>query len=762
MMKLYYNTPISSELVRQKKRAQPALRRGLAWLLPLAAALAARPTLAQTTRADSLKNVSLEEVSVTGNRAPAAVTRLADVSGTAIYAGKKTEVIQLDKINANVALNNSRQLFARVPGINIVENDGAGISIGVATRGLNPNRITEFNTRQNGYDIAADALGYPENYYTPPAQGLARIEVVRGAASLQYGSQFGGLLNYVFRRGPTDRKISVNSQQTVGSFGLFSTFTSLGGTVGKVNYYAFFQHKQGDGWRQNTRFNQNIAYAGVQWAATQRLGLGFQFTRMNYLTQQPGGLTDAQFAQDARASYRNRNWFAAHWNLPALLLDYQLTPQTHLNARAFALLADRASLGNLSPPTAPEVDPATPRDYQRDDYRNVGAEVRVLHQYHLPALLHLRENSALASSLVVGGRIYHGDTHRRQGLGPGGSAADFQYLHPNELEGSDFRFPSTNVALFAENLFRLTSRLSLTPGLRYEYLNTQTNGYYADTTQVQYTRLADMRSRPRGFLLLGVGAAFDLTPTTNFYANFSQNYSPVNYNDVRTVNPNLRVDPNIQDVRGYNADLGYRGSVGPWLNFDMSVFYLAYNNRIGTLVQADDQANIYRYRTNIADSRSLGAETFAEADFLSLLHPATRHHLSLFSSVAYTDARYVHAPQASLEHRFVETAPQWIVRSGITYRGPRLSGTVQAAHTAQQFTDATNSRFVPNGILGLIPAYTVADASLSYTWRWLLLSGGVGNALAARYFTRRADGYPGPGILPSDGRNYYLTLGVKL
>jgi Fe(3+) dicitrate transport protein len=727
-----------------------------------AVALLALPALAQTPKPDSLKNVSLEEVSVTGNRAPAAVTRLADVSGTAIYAGKKNEVIQLDKIDANVALNNSRQLFARVPGINIVENDGAGISIGIATRGLNPNRITEFNTRQNGYDIAADALGYPENYYTPLAQALDRIEVVRGAASLQYGSQFGGLINYVFKRGPADRKITVNSQQTVGSFGLFSSFNSLGGTVGKLNYYAFFQHKQGDGWRENSAFNQNTAYVGLQLAATEKLSLGFQFTRMDYLTQQPGGLTDAQFAQDARASYRDRNWFAATWNLPALTLDYQLSPQTHINARAFALIANRSSLGQLSAPDTADVAPDMPRDYQHDDYRNGGVEVRMLHNYHLPMM-----GSQLTNNLLIGARLYHGDTHRRQGSGPGGSDADFRYLHSDNLEQSDFRFPSTNVAVFAENLFRLTSRLTLTPGVRYEYLRTTANGYYyaQDARGPIGPRLTDDRSRLRGFVLLGLGSAFDLTPTTSVYANFSQNYSPVNYNDVRTVNPNLRVDPNIQDVRGYNADLGYRGSVSNWLSFDASVFYLAYKNRIGTYGRSDNGLEDYRYRTNIGDSRSYGTEIFAEADALALLRPNTTHHLSAFASVAYTDAHYLNVLNSlkrSIEGRFVEMAPQWISRGGLSYHGPRLSATVQTSYTAEQFTDATNSRFVPNGILGVIPAYTVVDASVKYTWNWLLVSGGVGNVLDARYFTRRADGYPGPGILPSDGRNYYLTLGVKI
>ena len=35
---------------------------------------------------------------------------------------------------------------------------------------------------------------------------------------------------------------------------------------------------------------------------------------------------------------------------------------------------------------------------------------------------------------------------------------------------------------------------------------------------------------------------------------------------------------------------------------------------------------------------------------------------------------------------------------------------------------------------------------------------GINNLLSERYFTRRATGYPGPGIIPSAPRNYYLTI----
>jgi Fe(3+) dicitrate transport protein len=42
------------------------------------------------------------------------------------------------------------------------------------------------------------------------------------------------------------------------------------------------------------------------------------------------------------------------------------------------------------------------------------------------------------------------------------------------------------------------------------------------------------------------------------------------------------------------------------------------------------------------------------------------------------------------------------------------------------------------------------------------VEGSVNNVANRMYFTRRATGYPGPGILPSDGRTYFVTVQVKL
>jgi len=132
----------------------------------------------------AINAVSLVAVTVSGNKNESVSGKLKDVSGTAIYAGKKTEVINLKNINANLATNNTRQIYARIPGLNIWEYDRGGLQLGIGGRGLSPNRSSNFNIRQNGYDISADALGYPESYYTPSAEAIDKIEIIRGAVSL--------------------------------------------------------------------------------------------------------------------------------------------------------------------------------------------------------------------------------------------------------------------------------------------------------------------------------------------------------------------------------------------------------------------------------------------------------------------------------------------------------------------------------------------------------------------------------------------------
>jgi Fe(3+) dicitrate transport protein len=713
--------------------------------------------------ADSTKRkkkvVHLEEVEIAVQKDNSfGISRLNNIEGTTINAGKKSEAIYVGDLNANLAANNSRQIFSKIAGINIFENDGSGSQIGIGGRGLNPNRISNFNMRQNGYDISADALGYPESYYTPPTEAIDRIEILRGAASLQFGTQFGGMINYKFREAPLNKKISGNFRQTGGSFGFINSFNQVAGTVGKISYNAFYQYKNYKGWRGRSELVSNNAYGSVKWHATDDLSFKLEYTHMNYLAQQPGGLTDRQFQADPYQVTRNRNWFKVNWNLMALTADYKISESLKLNVLAFRLDAGRDALGFLGRTDRTD-DTSSYRNLLSDKYQNMGSEIRLLKRYNL---------NSNYSHFLIGGRYYKGNTQRDQGDASKTDKAEFRFLNPDNLENSSYVFPSENISVFAENIFQLTKKWNVTPGIRFEYISTNSSGYYRLMNKdlagnvLLDMKINDNRTSPRKIVLMGLGTQYKLSNDIELYMNFSQNYRSINFNDMRVANPNFQVDPNLKDERGYTFDGGLRGIIKNVLYYDVSGFMLAYSNRIGTVLKVDSLSyQIVRYRTNVSDSRNLGIEAFAELDWIKMINKDSKHKFSTFVNLSYIDAKYIHSDQTAYQNKLVEYVPKFIVRTGINYGFKEFKFTAQYAYTDSQFSDATNSESSTSGIYGIVPAYSVVDASVSYTYKKFTFSGGVNNALNELYFTRRAEGYPGPGIIPADPRNYYATLQFK-
>ena len=583
---------------------------------------------------DTVKVVDLKEVQISGTHSTTGVERLPDVEGATINAGKKNEVIVLGAIDADLSTNNVRQVVAKVPGVTVWENDGSGIQVGVAARGLSPNRSWEFNVRQDGFDISAEVFGYPEAYYSPPMEGVERIEFIRGAASLQYGPQFGGLMNYRMKKGDPSKPVVFETKQTLGSYGLFNSYNAIGGTKGKFSYYAFWHHRTADGWRANSRYTTNTGYFSMNYAVSSKVKLGLEYTHMEYESQQPGGLTDSSFAVDARASTRDRNWFGIPWNVAALTAEVKFTERAHLDVKLFSTVAQRNSVGFTRPINEPDtfitaLGSKAPRQVDRDDYTNVGVEVRFLQGYQL---------GGQQSSLAVGARAYHGHTQRHQ-RGVGTTGNDYDLSITGEQFGRELDMVTTNVAFFAENQFKIGSRLSVVPGMRYEFITSSVEGYL--NTSATGTLPGEEQSR--NIPLFGIGSEYQATATTEVYANFSQAYRPVLYSELTPSATTDIIDPELKDASGYNLDFGYRGRIKEHLNFDVGGFMLEYNDRIGTY-----DLDGTPFRTNVGTSLSTGLEAYVEIDPVRMMFPASRWGaFRLFASVAI-DQRRVHRMERSV------------------------------------------------------------------------------------------------------------------
>lgn len=691
------------------------------------------------------------------------IIRVQNVRNFTMFEGKKNEVVLLKNTIANTATNNARQVYGTVTGLNIWESDGAGLQLGIGGRGLSPNRTSNFNTRQNGYDISADALGYPETYYTPPTEALERIEIIRGASGLQYGTQFGGTVNFIFKKGSNDKAFEYAGRHTAGSWNFINSFNSIGGTIAdkRLNYYAYYQRRQGDGWRPNSGFEVNNAFAQLAYQLTAKTNIGLEYTHSDYVAQQPGGLTDAMFGMDARQSVRNRNWFKVNWDLMALTLTHKFSAATQLNIRNFGLLARRQSLGNLDRINV--ADLSQRRTLIDGKFQNIGSEIRLVHRYKAGNAFH---------TLLAGARFYAGHTFAKQGDADSLSGPHFKYLNPGNVEGSDYQFPNYNIALFAEHIFNITSKLSITPGVRFENIQTFSKGYYRQRVFdfagniIADNRITESLERKRSFVIAGVGMSYKPQKFFELYANISQNYRAINFTDLRIQNPNFIVDSNITDEKGFTADLGVRGSVANIFSYEVTGFYLYYNNRIGQILRADQPPLYvdYRYRTNVAASRNMGVEAFAQINIARLFKTFKKStDWLLFVNASLIDARYIKSKDPSIENKKVEMVPPFILRSGMSYSNGILRAGLSVNYVTEHFSDATNAVRTATAVEGIIPAYFVADLTAScQITKWLTTVVSCNNLLNEMYFTRRAESYPGPGIIPADGRSFFLTMELRL
>lgn len=715
----------------------------------------------------------LPDVTVVGRHSKSDIQQMPEVVGTSIYAGKKNALIVLDNVKGNVVTNNMRQIMAKIPGIHVWENDGSGIQIGIAARGLSPNRSWEFNVRQNGYDISADPFGYPEAYYNPQLQAVQRIEVVRGQGALQYGPQFGGLVNYILRNGSEINKtFEFETQQTISSNNLFNSYNAIGGETKKIHYYSFFDHRNSDGWRQNSQYFTNAGFGTITYRPTEKFTITAELMNSHIRSQQPGGLTDNELNQQPSQSFRHRNWFDIKWVTAALIANYQFSEKKLLQVKLFNVMGDRNSVGyfpsggiTIADTINRTTNQFNARNLNTDLYRNFGGEARYLETYNF-----LKSRNTIS----IGARVYQGNTFRYAADGKGSTGIDYDMTLAEGICTKDIDFGTFNTAFFAENIFHIGKKLIIIPGIRYEFITGKASGRNGFNGTAEL--LLQNQKKSRYFILKGIGAEYHVTPATEFYANITESYRPVQFADLTAPPTTDIIDEQLDDAKGFNADFGYRGKVKDYLFFDISSFFLQYNNRIGVIVKQRTDGSFYNFRTNVGNSSSKGIEAlidFSPTKMFSTIE--SDFDLNMFASYGYTNARYTNLKvitknssnqlvETNLKNKKVENAPENILRGGATIRYKDFSLTSQFSWVDESYADANNT-ITPtmNGQNGLIPYYLVSDITLAYKFsKSLNWKAGINNLTNEKYFTRRASGYPGPGAMPADGRTFFMSLGIKM
>lgn len=698
--------------------------------------------------AEARPPVKLGEVPVT-EQAEKTTRFLAPVEGQKLLEGKKVTSTVLQEDLPAVTQSNPRQLLSRTPGLLVSEvSNGSWSSF--SYRGLGePHESWNLLLLKDGLPVSPDQFSYPAAYYTPPSESVERIDFYRGGASLLFGPQPGGALDYVTRP-PSLKPVAGRAKLTSGSFGQLTAYAAVSGTAGRIGYLVDFNHfRFFEGPRSansdGQTFSGNLLLTIDAQKATRYFlrfdGFGGDFG-------EPGGLTVERFKQDVRAVSTPFDRFRPQRYVGSLVVQHDFSARTSLEATAFGGAYDRTSRRQASSRFGELANPANVSLVQSQQFALGGVQARLRHDYTLG-----EQTQTLTAGLA--GFLTSAPVSVRKGDSPTDDVG-----RAGELTRADRA--TRALSLFAENAFRL-GKWSIVPGLRFDLLS-QAVAEAVDL--LPGSAQGGPPGAPNGelgarqslapVLLPGLGVKFQALEELELYANVSRSYKPLLFNDGVTFQAGINVAPVFAPTFAWSGELGARGQVGQHLVYDASLFYVNLENTVGLLGNDTGGAT----RTNVGRMINFGGDASAEFDVLGFARrgsdePSAYGKLVLFANAQLLSARFFSGPLEGLRPQY---APPYLVRAGVSYRWRELAKVMLLSTLLGPHSGVDNAKPLFD-----IPAYQVVDltAELRFAGGRLSFLGGINNLFDARYFARIRPG-GGGGVDPGLPRNLYLGLSSEL
>ena len=673
---------------------------------------------------------------------------LPDVDGTKIHAGKKTSNIDLEQI-PEISMDNYRQVISKTPGLVLAEENTPLLSIGY--RGYDPHRTQFFQVLEDGIPIHADMVGYPEAYYTPPLDAVESVEVVRGGAALMYGPQPAGAINFVMKKPPLDTPFTIESTNILGSFDMYSNFTSFGGTLGKFGYYGYYDHQQTDGFREaNSDFFLNAWGGTFALDATGPVRWYLNATAYDETHGEPGGLTlengpnTVNYNTDRDGTSRFFDRMRVSRYAVSIINEWDISDRTLFTFRTwfdyylrFSRRQNGGGFGTL--PTGPK---AQTNQIENQQFYTYGAEPRLSYNWDWLDNTHT----------LTGGMMFYYDWSPR---------VDQTGNSPTAMTGSTVNQSnreSVYYSLFAENLFQFGS-FSITPGFRLENI-WQSVRELVNKSSFQTGKPLQDETTYNFAPLFGLGLEYDFTPEVAVYANVSQAYRPPIFTQAVPTSPNVAVVGNLQESNIVNYEIGFQGEPVDWITWDTSVFLIDNSDQIGSRAVNDGQ--ITTVIENSGRSIVYGWDLYTEVDFVGAANAAWNKDdgkgwvdrygsISAYTALTLQKGQFINGPNDGKTPQYLS---DYILRLGLTYN---WRDSIKAAFMGN-FMGSTYAAD-NNPANRFIPAYNVWDLTVEAKVYKDTVSviAGVNNIFNKDYYARiRADG-----IDPAALRNWYAGVKVE-
>ena len=205
-----------------------------------------KPVIDNDTTDKTDRELTLDEVSVTGSRAPL----------TRAQATRMVTVLERADIQA-APVQSVNDLLKYVASVDVRQRGPIGAQTDISIRGGNYEQITIL---LNGINICDPQTGHNAFDFPVDISEIERIEVLEGPAGRVYGtSSLLGAINIVTRPRPTS---SVSAHIEGGSYGYLSAGARANVASGKWNNQLSGSYSRSDGYQRNSAGGLNSDYSG--------------------------------------------------------------------------------------------------------------------------------------------------------------------------------------------------------------------------------------------------------------------------------------------------------------------------------------------------------------------------------------------------------------------------------------------------------------------------------------------------------------------
>jgi len=220
------------------------------------------------------------------------------VTGTTIKVNKRNipmavSVVNNSQIRESIETSLLPVLNGRVPGLFVTERGimGFGVSAGaagqVSIRGIGGSPTTGVLMLIDGHPQFMGIFGHPlpDSYV---ASDVERVEVIRGPASILYGSNaMGGVINIITKK-QTQEGIHGNAHFMYGSYNTQKYMASGGYKKKKLSLFASINHDQTDGHRANSDFRITNGYLKLCYELNSNFDLSADLSLASFEATDPG------------------------------------------------------------------------------------------------------------------------------------------------------------------------------------------------------------------------------------------------------------------------------------------------------------------------------------------------------------------------------------------------------------------------------------------------------------------------------------------